>query len=100
MIRHIVLFTLGGFSSEAEQQAQVVAIKEALEALPAVIPSLDSLHVGVNCNPQEQPTFCLVAEVADMEALKAYAEHAKHQQIVKEMILPYKQGRQAIDYEF
>ena len=49
---------------------------------------------------QEQPTFCLVAEVADMEALKAYAEHAKHQQIVKEMILPYKQGRQAIDYEF
>ena len=99
MIRHIVLFTLDGFTDESAKTAHLNAIKTALEALPAEITPLQSLHVGINCNPAEAPTFCLVAEVADMDALKAYATHPKHQKIVKELIAPYMRERSAIDYQ-
>lgn len=99
MIRHMVLFTLDGFTDESAKTAHLNAIKTALEALPAEISALQSLHVGINCNPAEAPTFCLVAEVADMNALKAYATHPKHQKIVKELIAPYMRERRAIDYQ-
>lgn len=49
MVKHIVTFKLQG----TPQQRQEVALKfkSALEALPAVIPCLQSIEVGLNQNP-------------------------------------------------
>lgn len=99
MIRHIVLFELGGFDSMDAQIEHLRKIKESLEALPRVIGSLENLHVSFNQNPEEPYSFLLEATVKDLSALRDYSEHPAHIAVVKELIAPYKRGRAAIDIE-
>ena len=54
MIRHIVLFKFKSFESEALKSAKMQEIKLGLEALPAIIPEVKLLTVGLNVNTAEQ----------------------------------------------
>ncbi len=99
MIRHIVSFTVGGFSSQEEGVRQLSIIKEALENLPSLIPCLNSMKVTVNTNPKEELGFMLDASLPSWESIEEYAQHPAHLAVVKEAIAPYKKGRICIDFE-
>lgn len=99
MIRHCVIFTLQLPGSAEEQQAHLKKIESLLEDLPEQILELESMEVFFNCNPSEESTFMLQADVEDLEALSAYATHPAHVQIVNDLIEPYKVGRTCIDYK-
>jgi len=78
MIRHIVLFKLKSFESETLKNTKAQKIKLDLETLPAIIPEIKLMNVGINTNPEEQFDISLVTEFASMEDLHTYAVHPKH----------------------
>lgn len=100
MIKHIVLFKMKAFASENEKQSKLKEIKVQLEKLPRSIPELKNIQVGINCNPAEKWDLALEAEVENMRHLEIYAKHPDHQDIVQRLILPLKEERACIDYEF
>lgn len=78
MIKHIVLFKMKEDIEAAELQSKLVAIRQALLNLKNEVPSLKSIEVGINCNPNEKFHLSLISTHDDMEGLKAYAVHPKH----------------------
>ena len=99
MIRHVVIFQLEGFTSEAEKTQSLECIKSELEALPKEIQALHTLKVSFNANPEEPQSCMLEATVSNWEDLKAYSNHPSHLRIAKEKINPFRKGRVAIDIE-
>ena len=97
MIRHIVLFQLKPFGSEAEKSEIVTRFKTALESLMGVIAELKSIEVGVNCNPNEAWDIALVTTFDSMEDLHTYAVHPEHQK-AGAIIADAKQGRACVDF--
>ncbi len=99
MVKHIVLFKLKETLS-AEEKADVMnRFKSAIEALPAVIPFIRRIHVGLNINPAEQWDICLDSEFDTMEEVKAYAAHPAHVAAAG-ILKDAKEGRACTDYEF
>lgn len=95
MVKHIVMFKLKG--EEEERQRAACAFKEALEALPAQIPELKSIEVGINENPAESWDLVLTATAASPEDVLTYSAHPAHLAAVK-IIAPYREGRACVDY--
>lgn len=100
MIKHVVLFKLQQMSSAEDLNAKCVEIKNSLEDLMGKIPTLKSIKVSVNCNPNEQFHICLESTHDDMEGLQAYATHPLHVNISKELIRPILEARSCVDFEF
>ena len=97
MIKHIVTFRLKGSESARREAAE--KFRDALMDLPARIPELISMEVGVNSNQAEQWDVVLTAVVKDMHDLEIYAKHPLHiaaAAIIKDL----KEDRACVDYEF
>lgn len=56
MVKHIVLFKLKETLTQTEKQDVMHRFKEAIEALPARIPTIRHIFVGLNINPDENGT--------------------------------------------
>lgn len=97
MVKHIVSFKLSG--TPAERLEYATKFKEALEALPAKIPVLESIEVGLNSNPAEDWDVVLTAIVPTMEDVAVYARHPDHVAAAA-IIAPVKESRACVDYEF
>lgn len=76
MVKHIVTFTLSG--TPEERLALSRSFRDALMALPGVVPCLQSMEVGINQNPAESADVVLTACVATMDDVAAYAGHPAH----------------------
>lgn len=98
MLKHIVLFTLESFENEQIRSSHLQLIKRELEALPKLIPSLKSLSVALNENPEETYDFALIAELTSLSELKLYAQHPEHLRIVANYIKPYLKARACVDF--
>lgn len=98
MIKHIVLFKLKAFDSEAEKQAKMNEIKTQLENLLPFIPELKKIHVGLNINSAEKWDIALETEFNTLEDLSIYANHPKHVEISKNLIGPVKEDRACVDF--
>lgn len=96
MIKHIVLFK---FNASADKEAKLQQIKTELEQLPAIIPELKEIHVGLNTNPAEKWDLSLEAFVEHWQDLDTYANHPAHQKIVKNLIAPIKADRACVDFQ-
>lgn len=96
MIKHLVFFK---FQNAGDKTSQMQTIKSELEKLPAIIPELREIHVGLNVNPAEKWDLSLEALVENMHDLEIYANHPAHQHIVKTMIAPIKEDRACVDYQ-
>ena len=99
MIRHIVIFSLEGFSSAQEAEQHLLKIKEALEGLPKTIEALDAMKVELNTNPKEGYGFMLEAHLPNWESIGLYAHHPDHEKVAQSLIAPYKKNRACIDFE-
>lgn len=97
MIKHIVLFR---FLPSSVNEAGMREIKKQLEELPAIIPQLKEIKVGININPSEKWHLSLEATVENRHDLDTYASHPAHQSIVKSLIAPIKEDRACVDYQF
>lgn len=99
MIKHVVLFKLKQFDSVEELNSKCAEIKNQLEDLMGKVPTLKSINVSINCNPNEQFHICLESTHDDMEGLQAYATHPLHVNISKELIRPILEARSCVDFK-
>ena len=93
MVKHIVLFKLKETLSPAEKTDIMNRFKTAIEALPATIPFIRDIHVGL----AEVWDICLDSSFDTLDDVKAYAIHPAHVAaagILKEA----KENRACVDY--
>ncbi len=98
MVKHIVLFKLKDEVPEAEKLVVMNKFKEAIEALPAVIPVIRKIEVGLNTNPGETWYIALYSEFDNLDDVKFYATHPLHVAAGK-IIAEAKESRACVDYE-
>lgn len=98
MVKHIVLFQLDPQMDPALKQRVMHDFKTAIEALPATIPFLRSVEVGINTNPSETFDLALYSEFDSLDDVRAYAVHPDHVAAAS-LIGPYKVARSCVDYE-
>ena len=98
MVKHIVLFKLKDEVPEAEKLVVMNKFKEAIEALPAVIPVIRKIEVGLNTNPGETWHIALYSEFENLDDVKFYATHPLHVAAGK-IIAEAKESRACVDYE-
>ena len=98
MVKHIVLFKLKDEVPEAEKLVVMNKFKEAIEALPAVLPVIRKIEVGLNTNPGETWHIALYSEFDNLDDVKFYATHPLHVAAGK-IIAEAKESRACVDYE-
>jgi len=99
MIKHIVLFKLKSFASEADKNAKLTEIKEGLLALKHKVETLKSIEVGLNCNPKEDYDIALTTTFNNLSDLDLYAKHPDHVAIGK-IIREVLEARSCVDFEY
>lgn len=97
MVKHIVTFKLTGTPEERMDVA--TRFRDALLALPAQIPVLESMEVGINANPAESWDLVLTAIVPTMADVDVYANHPAHVAAAG-LLTGHKADRACVDYEF
>ncbi len=100
MVKHIVMWKLKDFAEGNGKAQNAAIIKERLEALPAKIPEIRFMQVGINSNPSDMAyDAVLVSEFDSMEALEAYQNHPEHKK-VQGFVKAAREARVVADYEF
>lgn len=98
MVKHIVLFQLASEMEAGRKKNVMEAFKEGIEALPAKIPFIRKIEVGLNANPGEQFDIALCGEFDTMDDVMAYASHPAHLAVAA-LLKDCKQSRSCVDYE-
>ena len=89
MVKHIVLFKLKDEASADEKLAAMNDFKKAIEALPAKIPVIRKIEVGLNINPAETWSIALYSEFDTLD------DHVAAGKLIAEV----KESRACVDYE-
>ncbi len=80
MIKHIVMFN---FKDENKKE-NLIKAKKMLEGLLESVPTLKSIEVGINFSKESRAMdLSLYSEFDTIEALKLYANHPEHLEVVK-----------------
>ncbi|MCE2616667.1 MAG: Dabb family protein [Phocaeicola sp.] len=98
MVKHIVLFKLKETLSLDEKEVYMKQFKEAIEALPAVIPFIKKIFVGFNVNSDEKWDICLESEFRTLEEVKEYSVHPSHIKAAG-ILKDVKVDRACVDYD-
>lgn len=98
MVKHIVLFKLKDEAPEAQKLEAMNRFKAAIEALPARIPWIKKVEVGLNINPGETWSIGLYSEFDSLDDVKRYAVHPDHVAAGK-LLAEVKESRACVDYE-
>lgn len=79
MIKHVCLINFHEGTDAATRQA----IKAAYEKLPALIPQIKSLSVGVDAGLLEgNASFAIIGEFATREDFLVYSQHQAHMDVI------------------
>lgn len=98
MVKHIVLFQLKPELSLEEKEGVMKAFKQGIENLPASIPSIKKIEVGLNINSDEAFDIALYSEFDSLDDVRAYAAHPAHLAVAA-LLKDVKQSRSCVDYE-
>lgn len=80
MIVHIVMFKF----KEKNRERNLLEMKKRLEALVDLVPTLNSMEVGIDfSNSQRSFDLSIYSTFDDKEALKAYGIHEEHLKVVE-----------------
>lgn len=99
MIRHAVMFGIRG-TEELTPLQEAERLGELLKALPAQIPFLKKMEVGVNSEnaPEDNAQLILLADFETIEDCAMYTIHPAHVAVAQE-IGKVKTSRCCVDYE-
>jgi hypothetical protein len=89
---------MSGETAEA-RRTNAERVRDALEALPATIPEIRRLEVGLDL--RDRPgnwDLVLTVDVEDREALEAYRAHPDHV-VVADLIGSLERTRMCVDHE-
>jgi Stress responsive A/B Barrel Domain len=96
MLRHTVLLTL----KTAPGSKTTTEIVEALQKLPAQIPSIREYEVGADLGLNEgNATIAVVARFDDEKGYIDYRDHPAHRAVIDELITPVREARAAIQFK-
>ena len=96
MVRHVVVFK---WKPEATEEA-VRALADGLAALPGQIPEILAYTFGPDLGlADDHPDYALVADFADVDAYRRYAEHPAHRRLIDELLKPILASRHAVQIE-
>ncbi|OIN99825.1 MAG: stress responsive protein [Desulfovibrionaceae bacterium CG1_02_65_16] len=99
MVKHIVMWTLKDSAAGADKAANARKMKELLEALPAKIPFLRELSVGIEVFAATPPCDVILYSSFDtrddLDAYQVHPEHLKVVAFVKQVVA----ARSVLDYE-
>lgn len=98
MVKHIVLFKLKDEAPAEARLAAMNAFKAAIEALPAKIPFIRSIEVGLNINPAETWSIALYSEFDSLDDVRRYAVHPDHV-AARKLLAEVRESRACVDYE-
>lgn len=98
MVKHIVIFKLKEEIAQEEKLDIMNQFKVAIESLPAKIPFIRKIEVGLNMNPAETWNIALYSEFDSLDDVKAYAVHPEHVAAGK-ILADAKENRACVDYE-
>lgn len=96
-IRHVVSWKLAT-TDETERAEHAAGIKRGLESLPAVIPELRFLQVGVTVVPGADYDVVLISDFDSLEDIQVYQEHPAHLEVAG-FIRSVVASRAAVDFE-
>ncbi|MBN2702701.1 MAG: Dabb family protein [Pontiellaceae bacterium] len=95
MIKHVVMWKF----KDGVTAADKLEMKQRLESLNGVVPSLRGIEVGLNVvSGDAARDIVLYSEFDSLEGLKAYAVHPAHLKVV-EFVKPLVCERAVVDYE-
>lgn len=98
MLKHIVMWKLKDEAEGATKAENAKKMKEMLEALPAKVPGVITLEVGIDVVQAETSSdVCLYSEFNNLEEMDAYQAHPEHQKCVA-FIKQVVTERRAVDY--
>ncbi|MGE4264654.1 MAG: Dabb family protein [Desulfovibrio sp.] len=99
MIKHIVMWTLKDEAAGAGKADNARAMKQKLEALAGLIPSLGRIEVGIDVFAATPDCdVILYSEFASRADLDAYQVHPEHQKVVA-FVKQVAASRSVVDYE-
>ena len=82
MIKHIVFFKINAEKKEKE----LSTLKEMIENLGDLIPSIIKIEAGLNFSPRENAyDIALVAEFKNKEGLEEYQIHPDHVKLIEHL---------------
>jgi len=91
--RHVVLFRWKPGTSDS----QLAALEQGLRALPAAVPEIRAYRFGRDERlVAGNWDFAIVADFADREAWRRYAEHPAHLALIAERVRPISAERAAL----
>ena len=97
MIRHAVLFKWKAGTT----REQVQALAAGLARLPAEIPEIADYRFGADLGLAEgNADFAIIADFASVEDWRAYSRHPAHLRLIEEHIVPIRESRVVLQYEF
>ena len=88
MIQHIVMFKFRADVPEALRAKAAAQFKAGIEALPAVVPFIREVNVGLNLNPAEQWDICLISRFDTLDDVKSYSVHPAHKAVASALMQP------------
>ncbi len=100
MIKHIVFIKIKGAASEDEKMNDLKKLKDALDALPALIPEIKNFQTGINISGASTASdFALIGEFENNDALETYRNHPEHKKVL-DIISGIKGRTTVVDFEF
>jgi hypothetical protein len=94
MLKHVVLFKFADPTAANLDRAAA-----ALRSLDGVVPTLQSIEVGLDTTRSDRCyDLCLTTVFADREGMAAYAVHPAHQEVVG-VLRELTTGAAVVDYE-
>ena len=99
MIKHIVMWKLREYAEDALKAENALRMKQILDELPAKIPEIRRLEVGIDSGGNEGSyDIVLSADFDSAEDLDRYQEHDAHMKAA-EFIQKIRENRASVDYE-
>ena len=97
MIRHVVMFRW----EESVTDEQLVAMSEALDALPEAIAEVVTYRHGPDLGiGATNFQYAITADFANVDDFAVYRDHPEHQQFIVEHITGRVAERAAVQFEF
>lgn len=100
MLKHIVIWNFADNAEGKTKAENLNFVKESLYALPAIIPQIKKMEIGLDVSGTEMSgDMVLITEFENKDDMKIYAEHPEHKK-VSAYVSKVRTSRTVVDFIF